>query len=235
MGDQRISVENELRPSEARRRWGQNAWMVALGVICQIATVLITWPLWQVRSDVPHLPTFELPQFSFGPWMIATAGLVLFKPRLGLATHWAVLIAAAVFDQFRLQPQFFLIAALMSAFVWESWQRIARWILASTWLWAGIHKLVSEDWFGHVAFWMLERISVEPETWSQPVAYGIAISEILLGVFACFRPRWAALICVPIHLGIIAFLLAANWNHISLAITVAVAIKVVGVLRRDMY
>lgn len=33
----------------------------AMVVACQAATLLMTWPLWQVRAEPPLLPLLELP------------------------------------------------------------------------------------------------------------------------------------------------------------------------------
>ncbi len=187
--------------------------LLLLGVVCQIATVWITWPLWQTRCSVPHLATFDLPQFSFGWLMVGSAVLVLLRPSWGLVIHSAVLGVASVYDQLRLQPQFFAIAILMAACVWD-WSRIAtRWFLASTWFWAGLHKLLSSDWLGHASHWLLARSPVDADAWCLPFAIVVAVSELLLGLAACFRPRWAAIACVPMHLGIIVFLGVIDWNE----------------------
>jgi hypothetical protein len=187
--------------------------LLVLGVACQIATVWITWPLWQTRSIVPHLATFDVPQFSFGWLMLGSAALVALRPSWGIVIHWIVLGVACLFDQFRLQPQFFAIAILMTACVWEWSRRAARWFLASTLFWAGLHKSLSSDWLGHSSHWLLARTPVDADEWFLMFAIVVAVSEVALGVAACVRPRWAAVGFVPMHLGIIVFLLLIDWNQ----------------------
>ncbi len=184
--------------------------LLLLGMVCQMATVWITWPLWQTRTSIPHLPAVDLPQVSFGWMMMVSVGLVVFRPSWGIIAHWIVLVGASTLDQFRLQPQFFSIAILMTACVWEWGRIVARWHLASMWLWAGLHKLLSADWFGHASYWLVERL--DAESWYLTFAVAVALSEFGLGMLACFRPKWAAVACVPIHLGIVVFLLMIDWN-----------------------
>ena len=186
--------------------------LVVIGVVCQCVTVWITWPLWQVRSDVPHLGLFDLPQMPFaGPMMLSSAA-VLVCPRIGIGMHWLVLIAASVFDQYRLQPQFFLIALLIHACISPRVKIVSRWLIASTWFWAGLHKLLSPDWFGHASHWLVNRTGLDADRWYITFALVVGISEIVLGVLACIRPRWAACLAAPLHLGIIGFLLWIDWN-----------------------
>lgn len=189
--------------------------LLVLGVVCQAFTVWITLPLWENRVSPPNLPTFPVPAFDFALPIFASLLLVLFLPRPGLVLHWGLLIAAGVFDQFRLQPQFYAIAILMSACVWPAWHNIARWFLISTWLWAGIHKLVSPDWFGHASYWLLQRTGLEDAS-NFHIAFAVivALSELAVGVLACVKPRWAAIGCVPMHLGIMLMLspIALDWN-----------------------
>jgi hypothetical protein len=190
--------------------------LLSFGVLCQALTVWITLPLWAGRSSPPNLPTFPVPAFDFYWPIFGTLVLVLILPRPGMALHWGVLIAAGVFDQFRLQPQFYAIALLMSVCVWPSLHNFTRWFLASTWLWAGLHKLVSSDWYGHASYWLLRRSGIdEPDGYHVAFAIAVALSEIAVGVLACVRPRWATIGCVPMHLGIILMLspIALDWNE----------------------
>lgn len=145
--------------------------------------------------------------------MVGSAVLVALRPSWGIVLHWIVLGIASVFDQFRLQPQFFAIALLMTACIWEWSRQAARWFLASTLLWAGLHKLLSSDWLGHASHWLLDRSPVDADAWYLPFAIVVAVSELAIGVAACVRPRWAAVGFVPMHLGIIVFLLVIDWNE----------------------
>lgn len=189
--------------------------MLVFGVVCQALTVWITLPLWGDRVSPPNLPTFPLPTFDYAAPLFVSLILILLLPRPGMILHWGLLVSAGVMDQYRLQPQFYAIAILMSACVWPAWHNMARWFLVSTWLWAGLHKFVSADWYGHASYWLLNRAGVDNAT-DYHVAFAVivAVSEFAVGVLACFKPRWAAIGCVPMHLGIMLMLspIALDWN-----------------------
>ncbi|KLU05440.1 putative transmembrane protein [Rhodopirellula islandica] len=174
----------------------------------------------------PHLPTFELPSLSFGWLLIASLAWTVIRPRSGLAVHWGMLIVAAVFDQFRLQPQFFSIALLMAACVLDAGHRIARWSLVSTWVWAGLHKLLSPDWFGYASHWLVARSGLDADSTYLWFAGAVAAVELAVGVLAIFRPRWAAPACLAMHLGIALTIspLIVNWNESVLPWNLSVAV-----------
>lgn len=210
------------RPGEIWARWGAAGlrrpcfYLLVFGAVCQALTVWITLPLWGERASPPNLPTFPLPPFEFAWPVFGSLVLILILPRPGMALHWVLLIAAGVFDQFRLQPQFYAIAVLMSACVWPSWHNLVRWFLVSTWLWAGLHKLVSADWFGHASYWLLQRTGFqEAYDYHTAFAVSVALSELAVGVLACVKPRWATIGCVTMHLGIMLMLspIALDWNE----------------------
>ncbi|MCG8651715.1 MAG: hypothetical protein MI861_17880, partial [Pirellulales bacterium] len=190
--------------------------LLALTVACQLATLLMTWPLWQRRSTPPNLPLFSwLPEISFGPLMAAGLVLVLWRPRLGVFVHWITLLAACCFDQFRLSPQFFGIAFLMTACLNDEGTKLCRWYLVAMWTWAGLHKLLSPDWFGHVAWSLVEQAGADPSHLHLPFALTVAVTELTLGLLMLVRPRWAAQLCLAVHLGIALFLspLLAGINY----------------------
>ena len=215
------------------RQWGplsldkKRLGLLWLGVVCQAATVGITQPLWLVRVTPPNLPTFSVPDFDFlGPLYLSLL-LTLFVPRPGMALHWAILILAGVFDQYRLQPQFYALAVLMSVCVWSSWHTFTRWFLISTWLWAGFHKLLSADWFGHASYWLVHRAEIEgAKEFHVVIAVLIALIEIAVGILACVKPRWATVGCVLMHVGIIVSLSPwiLNWNESVLPWNLAMAV-----------
>ena len=92
-----------------------------LFVLMQGATVLITWPLWQTRSDPPLLPMFEwTPQFDTGLLVLGTLVLTLVRPNIGVLAHIAVLSIAFIQDQTRLQPEFVSLALILLGAVAES-------------------------------------------------------------------------------------------------------------------
>jgi hypothetical protein len=185
--------------------------LVGLG---QAATVWITWPLWQTRVDPPHLPLFDLPAWPFGWLVLASLGVVLIAPRWGLAVHAAVLAIACLFDQMRTQPQFLALWILMLGCVSKTGTRICRWYLVTMWLWAGLHKLLSPDWWGHRSWSLVDSAGFDADQGYLAFAVVVAVGELALGIAACFRPRQAAWMCVAMHVGIIVYLSPwfADWN-----------------------
>lgn len=202
--------------------------LLVVAVIAQVATILITWPLWQVRETPVHLPLIDLPQIPFGGWLLTTLVLVLIQPRMGLAVHAASLLLSFVFDQYRTQPQVIANAVLMLAAVESVGPVIVRWFLASLWLWAGTHKLLSPDWFSFGSWHMVKSLHVDPEDFQMLFAYGVSLGEITVGLLAIFRPRWAAVPCVLMHVGIVLFLSPMFYNHNESVIPWNLATAVIG-------
>lgn len=208
------------------RRWAKNGWfgsnlgqveypLLVFAAACQIATVIITWPLWQVRTDPPHMPLVDFPQIPFGMLMIGSCLLSMVRPRFGVLVHAVVLIIASLFDQFRAQPQLFAICLLMFAMSWQTVAFYARWILAALWFWAGLHKLLSPQWWGSTSWWLLSRVTEDADEAHLLFAAVIALGELALGVAAVFWPKWATWYCLALHAGIILFLspIMIAWNY----------------------
>src|SRR5262245_26375428 len=59
-------------------------WLV---VGCQVATILITWPLWQVHHAPPMVPLLNLPQIDLGVVILVSLAVVLVAPAPGLTLH----------------------------------------------------------------------------------------------------------------------------------------------------
>lgn len=202
--------------------------LLVVAVVAQAATLLITWPLWQVRDTPVHLPLVDLPQIPFGGWLLVTLVLVIVRPRLGLAVHAASLLLSFVFDQYRTQPQVIANAVLMLAAVETVGVVIVRWFLASLWLWAGTHKLLSPDWFSFGSWNMVHSLHVNPEDFQMLFAYGVSLGEISVGLLAIFRPRWAAIPCALMHVGIVIFLSPLFYDHNVSVVPWNLATAVVG-------
>jgi uncharacterized membrane protein YphA (DoxX/SURF4 family) len=222
-------------PQKMNLRYG----LVVLCVLSQFMTVAMSWPLWQVRPPLacesmlknaaiggateyvdvvmpaPMMPVIELPQIPFGWLMLATLGLVLLCPRWGVPLHTAVLLVSFVFDQYRTQPQFMANVALMWGCANLRAMGVVRWVLISLWLWAGLHKLLSPDWMGPGSWYSLNEINFFADELYYAFAIFVAGSEILLGVLAIVKPRWAAYYCVALHVGICLYLSPwlRNWNE----------------------
>jgi hypothetical protein len=212
--------------------WGPaqiGSWNYAFLVICvaaQFATLMLSWPAWQVRSDPPNLPWIaSTPQFPFGVLLAISLGLVLVSPkRMGLLIHFAALAVAMGSDQFRCQPQVISIAIMTAACVWKPMRLVAVWYLVSMWGWAGIHKLASPDWLGYGSYWLLTRLQLDATQLYFGFGLFVGISEILLAVVAWLKPRWAAIGCVGLHLGIAISMIAIDWNHSVLPWNICTAV-----------
>jgi len=196
-------------------------WMLVVAVICQVATVLITWNVWRVRDQPINLPLFpftrsvgKLPVFNLtGPLLLLSLAVVLVRPRVGVVVHAAVYLLAVMFDQYRLQPQFFSLIVLMFACAYEKGLWFARWYLASLWLWTGIHKLLSAEWLGVESHSFLASCGINADGWNFQFAVLVGFSEVVLGLLAIFAPRKAIPLCLAIHLGILFLLSPLLANH----------------------
>ena len=90
-------------------------------VYAQAATIVITWPVWQVRHysatanfpETPNLPAFPLPQIDMGWLLLCSLVVVLFYPRRGVILHGALLLVAILLDQMRMQPECISLWVLM--------------------------------------------------------------------------------------------------------------------------
>src|SRR5215207_5379203 len=69
-----------------------------LVVACQVATLWITWPLWQVRDSPPMLPAFPLPAIDLGWLLIGSLLLVLVAPLPGITLQTILLLYAVLID-----------------------------------------------------------------------------------------------------------------------------------------
>ena len=204
-------------PDAATRRLTLPFALLLIAVVAQALAIKITWPLWNVRSiGLPNLPVYSgLPQISFGWLMFLSLLVIPFRPRLGVWIHFVVLLTATLLDQMRAQPQFLATWILMVAATYETGAGLTRWFLASLWIWAGAHKLISPDWMSHRSADMTNALGLDIETFSFIIAITVALSEIVVGLLACFKPRWAAFGCVALHGGILIYLspLFLNWNE----------------------
>jgi hypothetical protein len=223
-------------PQKLNLRYG----LLVLCVLSQLITVGMSWPLWNVRPaqpwefsppsatttpaaepqafvmPAPLMPMIaDLPQFDFGWLMIGSLGLVLISPRWGVPLHTAVLLLSFIFDQYRTQPQFMANVALMWGCAYLGAIEVVRWILISLWLWAGLHKLLSPDWMSTGSWHSLNEINFYPNELYFAFAIFVAASEILLGILAIVKPRWAAPYCVALHVGITLYLSPwlRDWNE----------------------
>lgn len=224
MSKNRWNRSKELRTpatDQQASRFTVRNWMLVLVVFCQFTTILITWQVWRVRDQPMNLPLFQFLETigeqallnSLGPLLILSLMLVLIRPRLGIIVHAAIYLVACLFDQYRLQPQFFSLIVLMCACVYAPGIWFARWYLASMWIWTGIHKLLSEEWLGVVSYDFLGNYGIKADGWNHYFAIGIGVTEVVLGLLSIFAPRKAILLCIAVHLGILLSLSPLFANH----------------------
>jgi hypothetical protein len=188
--------------------------LLLLIAVCQALTLGISWPVWNVRTSPPLLPLIPFPEISFGVPLAISLLLIVGWPRLGVAIHLAVLTLAIVADQHRLQPQVISLAILMLGCLHASLVPMTRWYLIAMWLWAGLHKFLSPEWYGFQSWWFLEACGFDGDTWHLPFAIFVATFETALGVLAIIRPKWAAWPAVALHIGLLVLLspLVRNFN-----------------------
>ena len=187
--------------------------VLCIALVCQLATVLISWSAWNVREQPINLHLVPLPQFSFGVLLVLTLLAAFFWPRGGVIAHAVVLAASCLWDQHRLQPQVLSLAVMMFATQWPAALWLASKYLAAMWLWAGVHKLLSEEWFGYGSWLYLQESGLAADAWHVPFAALVAGFELGLGVLALFAPRRAAVWCIVLHLGVLLSVSPLLRNH----------------------
>ena len=171
-------------------------------VLCQLATVAISWSVWNVRQQPPNVPLLPLPALSFAWPIVLSLLAAACWPRGGVIIHAVVYFLACVWDQYRLQPQVISLIVLMAACAFDEGTWFARWYLAAMWLWSGLHKFLSTEWHGHESWVFLESCGLPADDWHVGFASLVAGSEVALGLLAIFLPRRAAVGCVLLHAGI---------------------------------
>ena len=210
--------------------------MLCLAVGLQLATVLLAWPIWGVRQQPPNVPLFDLPQFSFALPILFSLTLPLIWPRAGVWIHLAVLTISCIWDQYRLQPQLLSLVVLMGACASDGGSWFARWYLAAMWIWAGLHKFLSMEWFGSSSWTFLAECGIHPDGRHFYFAIAVAIVELGLGITAALWPKRAAVGCLLMHLGILASLspLGRDFNISVWPWNLGTAVIGFWLLRRDV-
>ena len=206
-----------MKPTIANRRnlFVTFRWLL---VATQSATILTTWPLWNVRTSPPMLPVWNGPSVSFGLLLLASLAVILFRPRLGIILHAALLLVAMSLDQMRLQPEFISQAILLWGTLPSRTARtICRAHLIALWFFAGLHKLLSPGFYTGDAHWLVTSFfsDVSP-TLTAFVGLVIAGSEITLAVMALLPTmrKNAVRLAYALHLGILCILMfGLHWDE----------------------
>jgi hypothetical protein len=217
----------EMAPPFVRRRDGGRWFNVRPVVLfrlvvaaAQAATILITWPLWQVRSAPPLLPALPLPQWNMGAWLLASLALALVTPRVGVAVHFLFLTIAFLMDQTRMQPECISLALLLlGAPPNRSAVMMARTHLIALWFFAGFHKLVCPGYYMNTVPRLFAGILGESPP--LPLMFDVirgamAMFEIALALFALAPAtrRLAAVLACLFHLGVFLYLaMRVHWNQ----------------------
>lgn len=185
----------------------------------QAATVLVTWPLWQVRDIPPMLPALPLPQFDLGIPLLLSLGLIMLWPLPGLAAHTSLVAYAVLIDQTRLQPEIVSLNLLLwGTLALPGAQTIAKAHLVSLWLFAGLNKLLSPSFLDGTAQWLLDGlIPNAPGFLRDSAGYVIGVAEMGIALLALVPStrRAAASLAFVVHVGILASLspLGRDWNQ----------------------
>ena len=206
-----------MNPAFANRR---NLFVIFrwLLVATQSATILTTWPLWNVRTSPPMLPVWNGPHLSFGLLLLASLVVILFLPRLGIILHSAMLLAAMSLDQMRLQPEFISQAILLwGTLPSRSARTICRAHLVALWFFSGFHKLLSPGFYSGDAHWLVTSFFPDASpALSTFVGLVIAVSEISLAVLALLPTMrtYAVRLAYGLHLGIVCILMfGLQWDE----------------------
>lgn len=196
-------------------------WLTAfrwLLVGCQAVTVLVTWPLWQVRALPPMLPALPLPAVDMGWLLLASLVVILIRPQVGLILNTGLFVYAMLIDQTRLQPEVVSLLLL----TWGTLPNanalaVGRGHLIALWIWAGANKLLSPLFMQSTAQWMLRGLLPNAPDWLMLNAgYVVGGTELAVGVLAVFprTRKLAGVLAFGLHIGILLTLspLAHNYN-----------------------
>ncbi len=183
------------------------------------ATVLLTWPLWQVRTMPPMIAVLPLPLFSVGPFLLAALVVATARPREGLIAYAAVVAYAMLTDWTRLQPAMVSFAVLMAAGLpGQGGRAIARAHVVSLWFYAGFHKLLSPEFLADRRDpIMLRHLGVQlPPGVREYYPEAVIAAEIGLALAATFPAtrRLAGVWALALHAGILTSIspLGGTWN-----------------------
>jgi len=220
--------------ARARLAWLAANRVVALRwllVLCQAATIALTWPLWQVRESPPLLPAMELPQLPVGIALLATLALVLWAPRAGALAHAFILLYAFVADQTRLQPQFVSLALLLfGTCSLPAAGAIARAHLVSLWIWSGLNKALSLEFIDRTASLLFDNLPLSPSWLRGWFGWVVVVSEAAIGVCLLVAPlrRAGIVLAFLVHGMILLVLVPGSWSVSvwpwNLALPVAAAV-----------
>jgi hypothetical protein len=190
-------------------RW----WLVG----CQAATLLITWPLWQVHTSPPMLPVLPLPQLDTGVVLLLSLAMTVIAPVTGITLHTVLIVYAMLIDQTRIQPQVMSHAILLwGTLSYRDAKTLSRAYLVSMWTWAGLNKLLSPVFLTSVGPGLFGTLFSQAPIWLRETGgYTIAISELATGLLAVFprTRRLSGFMAFGLHISILLTLLSLRANR----------------------
>lgn len=202
-------------------------WFRQVVVAALVATVAITWPLWNLRTAPPLVPWLPLPVVPLGAALVGALLLALLRPRAGALLALAVFAWGCSIDQTRLHPGMVSLLLLLVTTAWPRAVVLARVHLATLWFWAGCNKFLSEPFMAADPHWLLASLLAAPPSWLAAAFPSVLVAaEVGLGVAALATngrvlvPWWAA----ALHAGILVALVphhnAAVWPwNVALALS----------------
>lgn len=218
------AAENEAELASAveqRSLDGQLTTLRWIVVLAQGTTIMLTLPLWKVRTSPPNLPLVDW--LSGGDWpidfhwiLLGSLVVALTRPAIGAALHLVLLVLSILADQLRMQPECISLALLLIGTTWGSAGKIiARSHLIALWFFAGLHKLLSPDYLessGPDNF--LRAMPTLSISMASYLAVALAIWELLQGVLLLIYPwrRIAGFSALILHTLILCGLVASNLN-----------------------
>jgi hypothetical protein len=208
-----VGVFRRVAPADVERR---SYLLVTVASVCQIATLLWTWPLWSQRTGVPNLPAIEgLSGVNWGVVLVLGAVATILRPQFGGPTFCAIYVLAALGDQTRLQPEVVSLAILMTAPSFgQAGRAVARWHLGTMWCWSGVHKMLSLGWANGDAAFIAGSLHMSGQ---RPLLVVLLpVTEVAVGVLSFLPKLWKAVAGLGFALHMMIFLtlspLFADWN-----------------------
>lgn len=185
-------------------------WYRAVVVMALVATVAITWPLWEVRPLPPLLPAFPMPAVSLGLPLIVAAIGTLIAPVPGAAIVTILTLAGMAADQTRMQPEFIAFPILLWGTTFLPGARlVARAYLIGLWFYSGLHKLLSQPYLQETGGRLVPDLPL-PDwgTVTPALVIAIALWEMATAICAVVPAwrRYAAWSALVLHLGIVVAL-----------------------------
>lgn len=198
--------------------------IVALG---QLATLALTWPLFGVRAAPPLLPLPGLSTLAGVPGLSAVLVVVslvilVARPAVGGPLHLGAVLLACALDVTRFVPPVVSLAILGLGLSRPTLRSLVRAHLASMWLWAGVHKLLSPAYFAVLVPALTAGL---PEPVQTSAGWALALFELALGVAALVprAHRGVRLAAPALHLIAAVGVGLSGQNHGVIAWNVALA------------